>query len=83
MPKVICKCGCVIQDIEIPNPHGNILISEVDLDTIESKSENLDLAFDAISDRGQLVYKCPQCSRLIIFPEGKSGPVYTYLLEKD
>ena len=78
MPNIICRCGESIEDITIPNPNGSILISEEAIDQIEQKICNPTQIFDALSEKGQLVYSCPSCSRLLVFPNGKKGPMNVF-----
>ena len=83
MPKIQCKCGYVIEDVSIPNPQGKLLISETILDKIESDSFLLKQVFDELADKGVQVYECPDCHRMVVFPEGKGGTVLTYALESN
>ena len=82
MPKILCSCGEVIEDISIPNPNGYLLFSEQTLDLLESNSEanNWDNAtlLDAIYERSAQTYKCPRCLQLIVFANGKENPPTYY-----
>ena len=78
MPKLLCKCGNLIDMSEIPAPDGYLLLSEQDWDQARAQATDLD-GYDVELSRGwQETYLCPVCSRLIVFWSTNPLGVPTY-----
>ncbi|MDB6055654.1 MAG: hypothetical protein JWN25_3177 [Verrucomicrobiales bacterium] len=66
MAKIACKCGHIINLIIHPSPDEFKIISSETMDSLHEQSV-LENVFDVIRLENDDMYKCPACSRLIIF----------------
>ena len=86
MANIHCICGNNFSDGVAPNPNGYILLQESDLEIALDRILEIFKSgddFDAqapflISKYGSTSYKCPFCSRLIVFENGTGQPATFY-----
>ncbi len=82
MPKLVCRCGHVINLSEIPCPHGLLLISESEIEPLvdqllqacqtQNSIKELEWQFYTAIQSTQRpgirqAYICPHCGRMAIF----------------
>lgn len=74
-----CRCGGMFSDGSIPCEEEYHLLSDVVLETVVDKvttlvreAEDEAEVFYALRSAATLVYKCPDCERLIVFWDGLS-----------
>lgn len=86
MANIRCLCGYVFSDGQLPCPHAYTLISDENIEAVIDGLEGLvvgnnDIDAQAgflINSKGVNTYKCPSCSRLLIFDKGltKQASIY-------
>jgi hypothetical protein len=62
MPKIKCKCNFVIRLGEIPSSNQFMIISDVEFDKFEDKTNSQEIYMAM-----KVVAKCPNCGRLHVF----------------
>lgn len=79
MARVICKCGNILRNQEVPNDVELRVYTDrewdkiLDCDVIETWKVPLP-KYD--------VWKCPKCKRIYVFEPGNNEATYVYSLEK-
>lgn len=90
MATIHCACKNSFSDSQFPSPNGYTLISEENLELIldsiqklisEEKDIDAQLPF-LLRNQGSEVYKCPYCSRLIVFENGPNNAATFYINEE-
>ncbi|MBL0318990.1 MAG: hypothetical protein IPP74_06850 [Alphaproteobacteria bacterium] len=76
MPKIACSCGFIIDHSQIPCNDQWLLISDKTYDQFQGNIDAEKLYLEM-----KVVFKCPICSRLIIFWNGLENPPEIYLKE--
>ena len=72
MPKMMCRCGGVLNLSYIPNPIEWRLLSDTDYDAMGDV-----IKWEEIENISKPVVECPQCRGLWVFWNGFDGePVY-------
>ena len=74
MPKIICKCGEIIDYGLIPSKQEYIFIADTQYDEYEGQVES-----EELYKRMKSFLKCPKCRRLWFFWNGFQNPPTEYL----
>ncbi len=70
MPKILCRCGHVLNLIITPAPDGFRVVSEKMVDSLYGAPvSSPDEIVSKIAVEGLLMFRCPACGRLIVFWE--------------
>ena len=81
MPKILCRCGNVINLSEIPSPDGFLLLPESELESPLIGISG-DAWIDELVKRGKEVYECNRCHRLLIFWDNNRNDVPSFYLRE-
>lgn len=77
MPKLVCKCGNVIDLTSVPCPSESLLVRDRILEDLAGQSFGGDEFSRWLEDRATRVYGCERCRRLIVFWRTGEPTYYT------
>lgn len=77
MPQVRCACNKVIPLGEIPSPHKYTMLSDTKTDELWTmmKEQRADEIIQYWVEHEDIVVKCPDCGRLLLWDDEKKGYV--------
>jgi len=87
MPKLLCKCGTVIDLSRVPAPNEFSLIPESSIEAAGDQAEqgrlDRESLFKVLDETARPVVECPKCRRLHVRESGLGGKYMSYVVESD